>query len=123
MPTSEVERLQKLDTGTVLYMEIQDEDGAAVDLSTATKQVIKVKKPVSGITDLHFATIHDAPGGIIKYTLVDDDLEESDSLYEAQAYIESPTWSGHSSIKTFYVDDNLAWPERTLTIPAFTSGV
>lgn len=122
MVQQEVEHLQKLDQGTVLYLEIKDEDGDAVNLSTATKQIIKVFKPASGVTDMHFATIHDAPGGIIKHTLVDDDLEEPDSLYEAQAYIESPLWSGHSTTKFFYVDDNLPWPSRASVVPAYMLG-
>jgi hypothetical protein len=117
----EVEHLQVDDIGTVFRMVIRDEVEAPVDLSLATKQIMKVWKP-SGVSDIYFATIDDAAGGIIKYVFTTSDLDEPDALYEAQAYIESPDWTGHSNIKVFYVEHNIPWPSRNSSLNAYLLG-
>ena len=107
MPTQEVEHIQKGDSGTVLYLVVWDEDDDPVNISTATTLQIKIKQPVSGDVDVHDATIHDGPAGIMKYTLLAADTDEV-GLCTAQGYVVTPTWTGHTNLGYYYVEDNLS---------------
>ena len=105
---AEIEHLQKNDVGTYLRMVIRDEDGQAVDLTTATTVQEKIYKPATTPTTMvKDAVVEDAVGGIIYYITVSGDLDVA-GLYQIQAYIEMPAWTGHSNTLKFYVDDNLS---------------
>lgn len=106
MPSLEVEHLQKNDIGTILYMEVTDEDGAVVNISTATLLKMAIRKPASETVAILTAIPHDAPNGIMKYILVSGDIDEI-GLYQIQGFIEMPAWQGRTDTQYFYVEDNL----------------
>ena len=107
MTIQEVEHIQKGDAGTVLFLVVLDENGSPVNLATATVLKIYIKQPVSLEVDEHVASVYDAPNGIMSYTLTATDDDEA-GLCAVQGYVESPTWTGRTSIEYYYVEDNLA---------------
>ena len=104
----EVDRIQKGDSGTELWLYVVDEDGDPVPITGATTLTIKIKQPVSGDVDTHTASIQDGPGGIMMYELQGTDTDEA-GLCQAQGYcVLADGWTGHTSIETYFVEDNLS---------------
>jgi len=93
------------DIGTVLRLTVMD--GADVqDISTATTtQMIFVKPSQTKVTkDAEFTT--DGTDGQIQYVTVEGDLDET-GVWQRQAYIVMPGWTGHSDKSKVEVHSNL----------------
>ena len=95
------------DIGTTIILTVQ-EDGVAVNISTATVKQIKLRKNPSGITKIFTAAfVTTGADGKIKYvTTAVSDLDEA-GTWEAQAYIELPTGKWNSDPANFTVEANL----------------
>lgn len=95
------------DIGTVFTLTIKDEDGSPVDLSSATIKQILFKSPKTKTLLTKAATfVTSGSDGKIQYETIDGDLDES-GLWKIQGYIESPSWTGHTSKEDFVVYPNL----------------
>lgn len=79
---------------------------SAVDISDATVKRIFIRKPNKVILqkDAEFSTT--GADGKIKYSTIATDLDIRGS-YSIQAYVETPTYNGFSTIVSFYVNKNL----------------
>ena len=104
------ETIQVDDEGTVFEFPIKD-NGAVLDLSSATIKQIKFKKPKTSTLAAEtitktasFAT--DGTDGILTYTTVAGDIDRKGTWY-VQAYVEIPDWKGHSEVEVFIVRENL----------------
>lgn len=98
---------QQNDVGTLIKVTILDENGAVVDISSATTKTITFKKPSSGTTVVKAASFFtDGTDGILKYATIDGDLDEV-GTWRLQAYVALSTGSWKSSINTFTVSCNL----------------
>ena len=94
------------DIGTVIEVTVKDEDGAIVNLSTATVKQFIFDKPdgVNVTKTAVFST--DGVDGKLRYTLIADDvLLHGD--WQLQVYIENPSGKWHSDTQTFSVRENL----------------
>ena len=94
------------DVGTELVVAVVDEDGVAVDVSSATK-TIYLRKP--GGTVLTKTAVNDTTGvdGLMKYVTVAGDLSDSGTWgIQGRVVSGSNQWSTADS--TFVVRKNLA---------------
>ena len=93
------------DIGTALRVTIE-EDGAALDISTATtKQILLVKPSMTKLTKTA-VFVTDGTDGVIEYVTIAGDLDELGN-YSIQGYIVMTGWTGHSEVKQFKVYRNL----------------
>ena len=81
------------DVGTLISIDVQQ------DISTATEVSIKFKKP-NGTTGSWPAYLEGL--GAVQYITVQGDLDQVGTWY-LQAYVNMPTWRGHSSILSMTV--------------------
>lgn len=97
------------DIGTLFQLTLLN-NGAALDVSTASKKQIWFQKP-NGVVLTKSATFAtDGTNGVLQYTAVADDLDVAGD-WQMQAYVEfgTPATSGwHSEIVRFTVSPNLA---------------
>ena len=93
------------DIGTSLRVTIE-EDGTALDISTATtKQILIVKPSMTKLTK-SAVFVTDGTDGMIEYVTIANDLDEL-GTYNIQGYIVMSGWAGHSEVKQFKVYSNL----------------
>jgi hypothetical protein len=94
------------DVGTVFEATVVDEDGVAVDVSTATTKQIVLMSPAD--TELARAATFSTDGtdGKLYYVSTALDLTVA-GLWERQVYVVMPSGTWHSDISTFVVHGNL----------------
>lgn len=97
------------DVGTVFKATIKDEDGAIVNVSTASTKEMVFHKPdgTPVVKTAVFAT--DGTDGVIKYVTVTDDTDQ-DGDWQVQGYVVIGTAIFHSDIHVFKVFPNLSRP-------------
>lgn len=103
MPRGEI---RYKDTKTVFEFQVKDQDGAVVDISTATTHEVTYKKP-DGTTVTKECTITDGPNGVMQY-LVETDFLDPVGDWRCQGHVVFPsggTWK--SDIRSFRVHENL----------------
>jgi len=74
------------------------------DISGATAQSLKVKKPSGAIVNW-LATIYNT--NFLKYSVASRDFDEA-GVYELQAYIVMPSWIGRGETTTFTIYKSFA---------------
>ena len=94
------------DTGTVVEVAVKDENGAALDVSTATTKDIILKKPDGTMLTKAASFTTDGSDGMIEFTSLATDFDKPGD-YRLQAYIEMPSGSWHSTRNSFIVEFNL----------------
>jgi hypothetical protein len=77
-----------------------------LDISTSTVKKIIIKRPDNSLLTNDATFMTDGTDGRIFYRTIITDLDQA-GKYHTQAYIEMPGFSGHSTITTFEVFDNL----------------
>ena len=82
------------------------ESGVAKDISSATAKTIKIKRPDGTVLSVSGDFLTTGADGYLRYLTIASDLHISGTYY-VQAYLELPTWQGHSKITTFEVFDPL----------------
>lgn len=95
------------DVGTLLVVTVQDENGAVVDISTASTKQILLKKPdkTTLLTKAaSFAT--DGKDGVLNYTTIAGDVDQAGD-WQIQAKVILPTGTWFSTVSTFQVDADL----------------
>jgi hypothetical protein len=94
------------DVGTRFQLTLEDGDGTAVNISTATTKEFVFRKPDgSTITrDATFST--DGSNGVLYYDTVTGDIDQA-GQWKVQAYVDMTGFDGHSGEKTFVVHKNL----------------
>jgi hypothetical protein len=78
------------------------ENNVAKDISAATTKTIKIKRPDGTVLTVSADFLTTGADGYIRYLSLITDLNTSGTYY-IQAYLELPTWQGHSEIKEFEV--------------------
>ena len=94
------------DIGTVFKVLITDENGDALNISTATTKQIIFRKPGNRGTltvDADFTT--DGSDGYIQYAIVDGDLDTF-GVWQIQAKVITPQFTNYSEIDDFRVRAN-----------------
>lgn len=100
-----MEVIQQDAVGTIFRLTIE-EDGTAVDVSTATTKQIRFQKP-DGSALVKTATFTTTgTNGQIEYATVSGDLNQA-GQWEMQGYIAMSGWSGYSSRRKFEVLANI----------------
>jgi hypothetical protein len=91
-----------LDIKTIIYASagVEDDGITPIDISSATKVSIKYQKP-SGATGEWVGTVH-TDNNSVKYIVVENDFDEI-GYYYCNIYVESPDWTGHGEVFSFYV--------------------
>ena len=83
------------------------ENGAAINISSATIKRFVFRKPVSDTDLTENATFYtDGKDGILQYTTISGDLNEA-GLWTVQAYLSVGGFSGYTDTGTFIVESNL----------------
>lgn len=93
------------DVGTVFEVTIQD-DGVAVNISTATTKEIIFRKPDKTKVTKAANFSSNGTDGKIRYTTVANDLDQA-GLWSLQAHIVLPSGDWKSSTSEFSVASNL----------------
>ena len=93
------------DVGTEIRLTLTD-GGFAVDLTGATELKILLRKPSGAVVEKDAGVVGDATSGVINCYTATDDLDEA-GLYEVQARIALPAWSGHSASRQLRVHANV----------------
>lgn len=94
------------DIGTQFTLTILDEDGAVVDISTATTKQITFYKSDKTILVVSGSFVTDGTDGKMKYVTVAGDLSVA-GTYRVQGYIVIGSAAWHSDIVTFQVYENI----------------
>src|SRR5678815_3372512 len=95
----------KGDIGTVIELTIQDENGAAVDVSTAAVKQILMRAPSGSVLTKTASFTTTGADGKIRYTTISGDLSE-DGIWTVDGYIEiGTTPKFHTTAFQFQVDD------------------
>ncbi len=99
------------DVNTVFRITLMD-GAAIVPLDTATVMRIKFTKPTVPETVVVVTAVLSTDGldGRLQYLTVFEDLDTI-GKWKIQAYVESPSWSGHSDTGSFKVYRNLDTPQ------------
>lgn len=93
------------DWGTVFEVTLVDENDAAIDVSLATTQEIRFRKP-DGVMDVQTSVFTtDGTDGKIEYTTVAGDLDVA-GRWSIQGHVILPTGDWQSAIGEFHVREN-----------------
>lgn len=92
--------------GTIFRFTVQDQDGTAVDLSSATTLEIRFKKPDRSVITRTAVFTTDGTNGQIQYTTVSGDLD-IDGSWKRQAHVIIPAGDFWSSVVDFKVKRSL----------------
>lgn len=84
------------DIGTLISLDVGE------DISAATVAKLAIKKP-SGATEVWTGSVN---ATAIEYTVIAADLDEAGD-WDVQGYVETPAWSGYSTIATMTVGERL----------------
>ena len=95
--------------GIKVIVNVKDETGAAVDLSSASNLKIKLKSVLANTGKSFTAALEgDGTEGALSCTLGANDIDAL-STWKAQAYYELGAFKGHTTPEDiFYVEGNLA---------------
>ena len=100
--------IHALDIGTIFEETLTDENGAAVDISSAaTVKNFFFQKPDASVVTKTASFSGTGVDGKMRYTTVANDLDQAGS-WKVQGYVELSSGKWRSSIKTFLVHSNLA---------------
>lgn len=91
------------DIGTVIDLTIKDE-GVVVSLVGATTLQMLLHAPSGVIKTVTAELVTDGTDGRIRYVTEAADIDEANT-WRVQAYVVTPTWTGHSSKERFTVFD------------------
>lgn len=105
MATEIIEEIHVEDIGTILKMTIKN-GASVVDLSTTTTKNIHFEKPSGATTQRNASFVTDGTDGIIKYTSVSGDFDES-GVWQMQVYIINLLGQWKTNIVEFSVFPNL----------------
>lgn len=98
------------DIGTVLRVQIVDEDGTPIDISAATVKEILLLKPDKRTSLLKTATFTtDGTDGMMEYVTVDGDLDKL-RVWQIQGRVTTPLGKWSSKKGTFCVLPNIPDP-------------
>lgn len=92
--------------GLIMTLTIE-EDGAAVNISSATTKKIKIRKPGGSVLEKDALFVTNGSDGKLTYTTIDGDIDKVGD-YKVQAYVAMTGFTGHSSIVMFEAKKNLS---------------
>lgn len=98
--------IHQYDIGTTFRFTIKDDD-EVYPLDDATILKYKFYKPSSAVVEKTALLYTDGTDGKLQYITTTNDLDET-GVWRLQAYIENPSWKGHTDIWEFYVYENLS---------------
>lgn len=92
--------------GLVMTLTVE-EDGAAVNVSSASTKKIKIRKPGGAVLEKDAAFTTNGTDGKLTYTTISGDIDKVGE-YRVQAYVVMSGFTGSSSIATFEAKKNLS---------------
>jgi hypothetical protein len=102
------EELHKGNIGTIFRATIK-EAGSAKDISSATLMQYTVRPPSGALRSWGCAFTTDGSNGQMEYALVAGDLNVA-GRWQLQGSLVSPSWTLHTDVIKFTVEDNLFPP-------------
>ena len=94
--------MQVGDIGTTFTMEVQDPDGVAVNIASATALTMKFKRPSGGILTKTGTLSAGGTDGKFYYAVIANDLNEA-GKWEYQGIVVLPTGTWYTSVVSFDV--------------------
>lgn len=94
------------DLGTVFILQVLDQDGVAVDISSATDLTLYITQPTGDLLTRNCVFNTDGVDGKLKYVIASGDLSKQ-GIYQMQARVTMPAGLWHSSIVKFEVSRNI----------------
>lgn len=101
-----MEEVQLDAIGVAIEKTITNQDGAVVDVSSATTKNIVLKKPSGSLLTKAASLVTDGTDGKIQYVTISGDLDET-GRWEVQADIDVSSYDGRDTISAFRVRKNL----------------
>lgn len=92
--------------GLALEIEVLQNCTTALNLTTASVKEITVQRPDKTTFTRTADFVTDGSDGLISIDTIAGDLT-IEGTYYIQAYLELPSWQGHSDVGEFEVHDNL----------------
>lgn len=92
--------------GLVIRFAFRDQDGAIIDLDSATSLVMRLRKPSGTVVEKTLSVLGDPANGVAQYVTTDTDLNETGS-WSRQAIIDLEGGLTPFEIFTFRVEPNL----------------
>lgn len=100
-----VDDVQEGDIGTVFEITLKDGD-AVLPIDSATLMRMIFRKHDGAILEKPASFTTDGLDGKLQYVTVEGDLDQAGE-WKVQAYVELPSWKGHSKEGSFTVRRNL----------------
>lgn len=97
------------DVGTVFTATILDENGAAVDVSSASELTLVYNKPDGTAIERTAVLVNDGTDGMISYTTIALDIDQV-GTWRVQGYVAIGTSEFYSDVHVFRVYPNLTRP-------------
>lgn len=94
------------DIGTVIIFTITDQDGAIVDVSTASTKQVFLRRPSGSVLTKTASFTTNGTDGKIQYTTISGDINMAGNWY-AQAYVVTAAGSWKSDSSTIIVYGNI----------------
>ena len=107
------------DVGTRFELTLEDGDGNAVDISSATTLQLVFRKPDGTVLEVTATLSGAGTDGKLYYDSVDGDIDLA-GQWRVQAYVLMTGFEGHSGEKLFTVHKNLrtTWGESSSSSPS-----
>ncbi len=94
------------DVGTRFKLTLEDGDGTAVNIATATVKEFVFRRPDGTTLEVDASFFTDGSDGILYYDTVDGDINMA-GQWKVQAYVLMTGFGGHSEERVFQVHKNL----------------
>jgi hypothetical protein len=94
------------DIGTLFELTLEDGDGVAVDISSATVKELHFRRGDGSALKVTAAFETNGSDGVLQYVTVLGDLNSAGD-WEVQPYLEMVDWRGHAGTVRFVVWSNL----------------
>lgn len=102
-----IDTLQQGTIGAVFELTVLDNTGAIVNLSSASTKQILFRKPSKTTVTKDAAFTTNGTDGKLRYTTTSEDDLDKAGAWQMQAYVVTPTVTGHTQIVSFTVLRNL----------------
>jgi len=94
------------DIGTVFQATVKDQDGAVVDISTASVKTLFFRKPNGTVLAKAAVFVATGTDGQMKYVSIAGDLDQSGN-WSLQGYVVIGAGQWHTDTATFFVKANV----------------
>ncbi len=107
MPVAATAEIHKGDIGTAFQITMRDENGAIIDLTSASEKKIRLQRPDLTTTEVNATFATNGADGVIQWkTAVAGDLNQA-GTWKIQGVVTLSNGKWHSNIDSFKVYENI----------------